>query len=52
MSPDDLVAAFALALLAGQCSAEVARRVLLVLPAAWLAGGLVGLAVDAAPPQI
>jgi urease accessory protein len=50
MSPDDLVPAFALALLAGQCSAEVARRVLFVLPIAWLAGGVAGLSVAAAPP--
>jgi urease accessory protein len=32
MSPEDLVPAFALALLAGQCGPETAGRVLFVLP--------------------
>ncbi len=50
MSPEDLVPVLALALLGGQCGVEVSRRVLFVLPAAWLAGGLVGLAAAVAPP--
>jgi urease accessory protein len=50
MSPEDLVPAFALALLAGQCGPETSRQTLFVLPAAWLAGGLVGLQLAAAPP--
>jgi hydrogenase/urease accessory protein HupE len=50
MSPEDLVPAFAMALLGGQCGPENARRVLFVLPAAWLVGGLAGLSAAAAPP--
>jgi urease accessory protein len=50
MSPEDLVPAFALALLAGQCGPEAARRVLFVLPATWLMGGLAGLSAATAPP--
>lgn len=50
MSPEDLVPAFALALLAGQCGPEAARRVLFLLPAAWLIGGMAGLPAAAAPP--
>jgi len=49
-SPDDLVATFALALLAGQCGPDSARRALIVLPAAWLVGGLAGLSVASAHP--
>jgi hydrogenase/urease accessory protein HupE len=47
-SPEDLAPVFALALLAGQCGTAVARRVLFVLPASWLAGGLVGMAATGA----
>jgi hydrogenase/urease accessory protein HupE len=50
MSPDDLVPVLALALLAGLNGADAARRALFVLPAAWLAGCLLGMntpAVDA-----
>jgi urease accessory protein len=49
-SPEDLVPAFVLALLAGQCGPDTARPVLFLLPTAWLMGGLVGLAVAATPP--
>ena len=42
MSPEDFVPVVALALLAGQCGPETARRVLFVLPAAWLVGGIGG----------
>jgi hydrogenase/urease accessory protein HupE len=48
MSPEDLVPVFALALLAGQCGPETARRMLLALPASWLAGGLFGLFIAGA----
>jgi urease accessory protein len=47
MSPEDLFPAFALALLGGQCGIETSRRVLFVLPGAWLVGGLAGLAAGA-----
>lgn len=51
-SPEDIIPAFALALLAGQCGPKAAQGVLFVLPAAWLAGGLAGLvaASPALPP--
>jgi hydrogenase/urease accessory protein HupE len=46
LSPEDLVPALALALLAGLRGAEHGRRALFALSAAWLAGGLIGLAVS------
>ncbi len=42
-SPEDLVPALALAMLAGLRGATCARRVMFTLPAAWLLGGLAGL---------
>ncbi len=48
LSIEDLLPALALALLAGQRGSRAGRLVLFVLPAAWLAGGLLGLAVPAA----
>jgi len=45
MSPEDLVPALALALLAGLRGAAYGRRTLFTLPAAWLLGILCGLAV-------
>lgn len=42
-SPEDLVPALALALLAGLRGAGHSRRVLVALPGAWLLGGLIGL---------
>jgi len=42
-SPEDLAAVIALALLAGLRGADHARRVLFVLPCAWLLGSLIGL---------
>lgn len=42
MSPDDLVSALALALLAGLRGASYGRRVLFVLPAVWLLGVALG----------
>jgi hydrogenase/urease accessory protein HupE len=43
LSPDDLIPAAGLALLAGQCGTATSRRVLFVLPVAWLLGGFAGL---------
>jgi hydrogenase/urease accessory protein HupE len=47
LSPEDVVPALALALFAGLRGAAHGRRALLVLPAAWLVGGLVGLTAAA-----
>jgi len=43
LSPEDLVSAFALALLAGLRGTDYGRRALFTLPAAWLLGILCGL---------
>ena len=43
LSPDDLLSALALALLAGLSGAHAGRHVLFVLPSIWLLGGLFGL---------
>ena len=43
MSPDDLLTALALALLAGLSGARAGRNVLLLLPPVWLLGGFLGL---------
>ncbi len=45
LTPEDLVPALALTLMAGLRGAAHGRRALFVLPAAWLLGGLLGLAV-------
>lgn len=45
LTPEDLLPALALALLAGQRGPRAGRRALFALTAAWLAGGLAGLAV-------
>jgi urease accessory protein len=50
LSPEDLVPAIVLALLAGQCGPDTARPVLFLLPTAWLVGGLVGFAAATTPP--
>jgi hydrogenase/urease accessory protein HupE len=42
LTPADLLVVIALALLAGQNGAQAARWTLFALPAAWLAGGLIG----------
>ena len=47
-TPEDLIPAIALALLAGLRGAGPGRRALFLLPAAWFAGGLAGLAMSAA----
>jgi len=44
LTPEDLLPALALALLAGQRGSRAGRLVLFTLPAAWLLGGFVGLA--------
>jgi hypothetical protein len=44
LTPEDLLPALALALLVGLNGALAGRTTLFVLPAAWLAGGLIGLA--------
>jgi hydrogenase/urease accessory protein HupE len=45
LTPEDLVPVLALALLAGLRGAAHGRRALFVLPAAWLVGGFLGLAI-------
>ncbi len=50
VTPQDLLPVIALALLAGLGGKAYARRVLFVLPIAWLAGGLVGLSIGWSPP--
>jgi hydrogenase/urease accessory protein HupE len=47
ISPEDLVPAFALALLAGLRGAAYGRRASLTLPVAWLVGSLFGLTATA-----
>jgi urease accessory protein len=47
LTPEDLLPALALALLAGQRGSRAGRLALFALPAAWLAGGLLGLALPA-----
>jgi hydrogenase/urease accessory protein HupE len=49
LTPEDLVPVLALALFAGLRGAASGRRALFLLPAAWLAGGLAGLAIGGAP---
>ncbi|HEY7922299.1 MAG TPA: HupE/UreJ family protein [Vicinamibacteria bacterium] len=44
LTPEDVLPAIALALLAGQRGSLAARRALFVLPLGWLLGGVVGLA--------
>ena len=50
VTPQDLLPVIALALLAGLGGKAYGRRVLFVLPVAWLAGGLVGLSMGWSPP--
>jgi urease accessory protein len=45
LTPEDLLPALALALLAGQRGSRTGRLALFALPGAWLMGGLMGLAV-------
>jgi hydrogenase/urease accessory protein HupE len=46
MSPDDLLSAVALALLAGLNGARAGRAVLFLLPISWLLGGVFGLRME------
>jgi len=46
LSPDDLLSALALALLAGLSGAQAGRNVLFLLPPVWLLGGLFGLRME------
>lgn len=48
LSPEDLIPVIGLGLLAGQRGADTSRRVLWILPAAWFAGGLVGMHIGLA----
>ena len=50
LSPDDLLGLVAAALLAGLCGPRAGRWTLAVLPAAWLAGAMVGLVASGVPP--
>src|SRR5512135_2602384 len=52
LTPEDLVPIVALALYAGLRGARAGRLALFVLPAAWLAGGLLGLAAGTAPAPL
>ena len=56
LTPEDLIPALALALLAGLRGARHGRRTLFVLPAAWLLGAVLGLtlpnSLSAPPPSI
>jgi len=45
LTPEDLLPALAMALLAGQRGSRTARLALFALPGAWLMGGLLGLAL-------
>ena len=49
LTPEDLVPIVALALYAGLRGARAGRLALFVLPVAWLAGGLLGLAAGTGP---
>ena len=46
MSPDDLLSALALALLAGLSGARAGRNLLFLLPSLWLLGGSFGLSME------
>jgi urease accessory protein len=50
LSPEDLLPALALALLAGQRGSRTGRLALFALPGAWLVGGLAGLALPTIRP--
>ena len=52
VTPQDLLPVIALALLAGLGGKAYGRRVLFVLPVAWLSGDLVGLAIGWSPPLV
>jgi hydrogenase/urease accessory protein HupE len=52
LTPEDIVPALALALLAGLRGAAHGRRALFVLPTAWLVGGILGLASHGVIPPV
>ena len=49
MTPEDLVPVLAIALFAGLRGAAPGRRALFLLPLAWFAGGLLGVAIEGLP---
>jgi urease accessory protein len=49
MTPEDLIPALAIALLAGLRGPAPGRRALFALPLAWFAGGLLGVSMDGLP---
>jgi hydrogenase/urease accessory protein HupE len=51
LTPEDLLPTIALGLLAGLRGRRFGRRALLMLPALWLAGGLLGLFVPGVTPE-
>jgi urease accessory protein len=51
LTPEDLIPALALAVLAGLRGKDHARRVIFVLPLAWLLAGLLGAAAGITPPD-
>lgn len=51
LTPEDLIPALALAVLAGLRGRDHARRVILVLPLAWLVACLLGIAAKVSPPD-
>ena len=51
LTPEDILPALALALLAGLRGARAGRLVLFVFPAGWLVGGLIGLALPSSSPS-
>jgi len=50
LTPEDLIPALALAVLAGLRGTDHARRMIFVLPLAWLLGGLLGAALGVSSP--
>ncbi len=49
LTPEDLVPAIALAMYAGLRGAAAGRRAMFLVPVAWLAGGMAGIALRVAP---
>jgi hypothetical protein len=48
-TPEDIIPALALAILAGLRGAPAGRKVMFVLPLAWLAGGVIGMLIPNSP---
>jgi hydrogenase/urease accessory protein HupE len=51
LTPEDLIPAIALAVLAGLRGTDHARRVIFVLPLAWLLAGCLGVVTRVSPPE-